>query len=361
MATINHRKNDDGSHSYVAQVRLKGFSPTSQTFNERDHASRREAEKAAAAWAEAEEQKLRDMRTRGGVRADVTVLKLSGLVDEYLKDPETKKLSTVAERERQLAWWVNKYGSVKALEFASPMRLREAREQLLKDSEPATVNRYLAAARACVNFGRAAGLLPVNAIWPPRMMLREPKARERFLTDAELARVLKAARAQSDLMHALVTFAVGVGCRQSEQLRVRWADINEGNNTVGIKVSKTDTSRRAYLPPAVIEALKVLKGGKVAPPPSAYVFTEGGEAIPQYVLVDRWEKLRASVGLPDVRWHDLRHAAASFLIQNGSTLAEVAHQLGHKNVATSKRYAHLVPGSKPTGADALNAKLSRSG
>ena len=60
-----------------------------------------------------------------------------------------------------------------------------------------------------------------------------------------------------------------------------------------------------------------------------------------------------------MRWHDLRHASASFLIQGGATLAEVAHQLGHKNVATSKRYAHLVPGAKPTGADKLNEKLRR--
>jgi len=58
-----------------------------------------------------------------------------------------------------------------------------------------------------------------------------------------------------------------------------------------------------------------------------------------------------------VRWHDLRHAAASFLIQGGATLAEVAHQLGHLSTQTSARYAHLVPGAKPTGADALNEKL----
>jgi site-specific recombinase XerD len=115
------------------------------------------------------------------------------------------------------------------------------------------------------------------------------------------------------------------------------------------------------LPPAVVEALKLLRDEKVAPHPTRYVFADGqGELLPNYYIVDRWEKITAAK-LPDVRWHDLRHASASFLIQGGASLAEVAHQLGHKNVATSKRYAHLVPGAKPIGADKLNEKLTGAG
>jgi integrase len=92
--------------------------------------------------------------------------------------------------------------------------------------------------------------------------------------------------------------------------------------------------------------------------PNRYVFADtGGKPLPAYTLINRWEHVRAAAGLPGLRWHDLRHASASFLIQGGSTLAEVAHQLGHKSVLTAKRYAHLVPGAKPTGADKLNAKL----
>jgi integrase len=391
MPSIDERKNSDGSRSYVAQVRVKPFTPSSRTFHQRDFPSRKDALKAAETWAEEQEKTLREQRVGGAVRKDIGSLKFRDLAAEYLADPKTKALATYDERCRQIGWWTDRCGSMRALEFPSPVVIREAREVLLGAFDAGTVNRYLAAVRTCVNFSRAAGLLPPNIVWPPKLMLREPKGRERFLTDEELDRVREAARAESPLMYAAVMFAIGVGCRQSEQLRVRWADIDEVSETVAIRVSKSDTSRRTHIPPAVVAALKALYQGNVRPHPTAYVFvhdvpiewvawakllgtslgklrvTAKREALTRptevivlkaHELIDRWERIRVAAGVPDVRWHDLRHASASFLIQNGSSLAEVAHQLGHKNVATAKRYAHLVPGAKPTGADALNKKLN---
>jgi integrase len=352
---VYRRTNEDGS-SYVAQVRVKGFKPASETFAAKDFASDLEAIAAAKAWRESYTKKLREERAKRPLRADVSTLTLGQLVSEYLEDPETEKLATVEERARQLAWWTERHGSERAMEFVNAQLLRTARAELLESFGPATTNRYLAAVRKAINFGREAELLP-GVVWPPGLMLTEPKHRERYLDDPELERVLAAARKDSAVMYAAVMFAIGVGCRQSEQLRVRWRDIDEQTSTVAITVTKTNTSRRAHLPSALVETLKSLRSGKVKPLPSAFVFAEGGEAIPAHTLINRWELIRKAAKVPDVRWHDLRHACASFLIQNGSSLAEVSAQLGHKSVATSARYAHLVPGMKPTGADALNAKL----
>ena len=44
-----------------------------------------------------------------------------------------------------------------------------------------------------------------------------------------------------------------------------------------------------------------------------------------------------------MRLHDLRHSHASFLVNAGRTLYEVQHILGHTQVATTQRYAHLSP------------------
>jgi len=54
-----------------------------------------------------------------------------------------------------------------------------------------------------------------------------------------------------------------------------------------------------------------------------------------------WDTARKSVGLSDVRMHDLRHSFASLLINSGRTLYEVQHILGHTQVKTTQRYAHL--------------------
>jgi integrase len=352
VPSISKRKNADGSTSYVAQVRIRPYRPTSKAFADR---------KSALAWAQEREKTLTGERERGGVRADLTTLTFAQLAREYLKDPGTKALASQTAYQRQLDWWIEHHGNVRALEFG-PLVVRNARDELLKGRSVGTVNRYLAVARIVVNFGRTAALLPSNSAWPPGLMLTEPRGRERFLTDAELARVLGQAKAFSPLMFGAVMFAIGVGCRQSEQLRVKWGDIDAEHGTVMIRPTKVrNTDRRAHIPPAVIEALKGLHGENVVPLPTRHVFAhDDGTALENYELIDRWQKVRKAAKVEDVRWHDLRHASASFLIQNGASLAEVAHQLGHLNVATSKRYAHLVPGAKPTGADKLNEKLRGS-
>jgi site-specific recombinase XerD len=54
-----------------------------------------------------------------------------------------------------------------------------------------------------------------------------------------------------------------------------------------------------------------------------------------------WNTARKSAGLSNVRMHDLRHSFASLLINSGRTLYEVQHILGHTQVKTTQRYAHL--------------------
>ena len=51
--------------------------------------------------------------------------------------------------------------------------------------------RYLSALRSCWNWGRAAGLVPTDHVWPPRVMLPEPKGRVRSLSDDELAALMQ--------------------------------------------------------------------------------------------------------------------------------------------------------------------------
>ncbi|MFZ2855725.1 MAG: tyrosine-type recombinase/integrase, partial [Rhodocyclaceae bacterium] len=71
-----------------------------------------------------------------------------------------------------------------------------------------------------------------------------------------------------------------------------------------------------------------------------------------------WDTARGKAGLADVRIHDLRHSFASFLVNAGRSLYEVQKILGHTQVKTTQRYAHL---SQETLIDAANAAMAATG
>ena len=64
-----------------------------------------------------------------------------------------------------------------------------------------------------------------------------------------------------------------------------------------------------------------------------------------------------SIGLGDVRIHDLRHSQASFLVNAGRTLYEVQNILGHTQVKTTQRYAHLSHDTLLNATNSANTAL----
>src|ERR1700730_7785674 len=196
---VTKRRNKDGSTSWMGHVNVRPFRRTAKAFPDK---------KSAQAWADTLEETLREQRTRGAVRTDVGSLTFAQIVVEYLKETEIAAKKYLNDLHRHLTWWTNHFGAVRALEF-SVLVIRDARERLRKQHEPGTCNRYLSAARSCLNWARGSGLVPVERARPPPCMFREPKHRERFLTDAELGRLLVTARQHSTLVLAAVTVAVG--------------------------------------------------------------------------------------------------------------------------------------------------------
>lgn len=346
MPSILRRWNADRTVSYVAQVRVRPFKPIARSFP-----SKREAE----AWAAETETSLRENRKAGAQRPDLAGLTLAQLNKEYLADDAATSLRSYQSTVDRLAWWTLHYGAEHVRDL-DPLTLRAARDKLRPGRAPATVNRYVSAQRSAWNWGRNAGLVPRNHPWPTRLMLREPKGRVRYLTDRELAALLKAARAHGPTLYAAVVVAVSTGIRRGELLRLRWADVTLDNPaSVRVLETKNDTSRAVHLPGVAVAALKELKRGKVVGKP---VFLNAdGEPMTGPTLDNLWVKIREAAKLQDFRFHDLRHSCASFLAQNGATLLEIGAVLGHKSPSVTARYAHLVAGRAVTGHAALDRKV----
>jgi site-specific recombinase XerD len=70
-----------------------------------------------------------------------------------------------------------------------------------------------------------------------------------------------------------------------------------------------------------------------------------------------WLKALKAAEIEDFRFHDLRHTTASYLVMNGATLYEVGEVLGHKNLETTKRYAHLSTKHKQALTDRVLGSL----
>ena len=82
------------------------------------------------------------------------------------------------------------------------------------------------------------------------------------------------------------------------------------------------------------------------------MFANPATGKPYVSIFAAWNTARTRAGMPEVRVHDLRHSFASLLINSGRSLYEVQKLLGHTQVKTTQRYAHLAP---QTLLDASNA------
>jgi len=302
MATIVRRKGQGGAVRYLAQARVTGFKPVGKSFDTRQEAKE---------WAGKLEAEWRGQRGRGGLREDVGRLTIAKLVREHLADDDVKKLRTIKDRERLLAWWVNRFADIKIIDFGV-VRLREARELLIKQRGPSTTNRYLSEMRSCWNWATAAGLIPQEHGWPKRLMLKEPRGRVRYLSDAEIGALLKAAEGDT-VLHSAIVLSVATGIRQGELLRLEWRDLDLTGDksstkkpTLAVRESKTDERRMVYLPPSAVEALQRLKKLTVVSPSHVFLNTDG-TPLRKSLLEHRWRAIRTAAKLVDFHWHDLRH------------------------------------------------------
>jgi integrase len=346
MASIQKRKNPGGGVSYLAQVRVRPFKPVNRTFPTRA---------AAKEWGHRHERELQQARQRDSKPLpEMSRLTVAKLAAAFLHEPTTRSLRYFSSLELLLSWWIEAFGSTRIMDLG-PVALRDARNRLMPGRAPATVNRYLSAMRAAWNWGRSAGFVPQDSLWPGKLMLTEPRARTRFLSDDELAALLAAAEAESPQLHAAVLVSIGCGVRQSELLRLSWGDISFDREQIRVLLAKNNESRAVWLPKAAANALQTLKRSSVV---GQLVFsTDAGAPISKMWLDHRWRVVRAAAKLENFRWHDLRHSCASFLAQNGANLLEIGGVLGHKSASVTRRYAHLVEGAPVTGHTKLDQKL----
>ena len=217
----------------------------------------------------------------------------------------------------------------------------EALHYELRDT-PRQANRVLMVLSKMFSLAENWGLAPLGRN-PCRFVVRYREGmRKRFLTEDEYQRVGRAlceletespmrARAAAALRLLMLT-----GCRLSEILTLRWDDIDWKMGEIRLRDAKTG-ARMVVLTPAALRVLMEMRRVLRSP----WVFTGNARDTHLASLSKPWLQVRTHAGIGDVRIHDLRHSYASRALALGEGLTTIGRLLGHIDVGSTARYAHL--------------------
>lgn len=201
-----------------------------------------------------------------------------------------------------------------------------------------------------------------------------PWSQVHAMTNEQRAALLKAARI--DRLYALYHVALATGLRQRESLALTWADVDLERRRVAVRytltvsgkgaLARTDTNAGkgcvVEVPTEPIIARKkrhakfFAAGLRAAP----WVFPDTeGYALRKSNLVGRsFNPLLEAAGLPQFRFHDLRHSYASLALSAGVHPKVVQEKLGHSSIKmTLDTYSHLIPSMQREAADLSNRLL----
>lgn len=214
-------------------------------------------------------------------------------------------------------------------------------------------------------------LIPHN----PAREIRKPRAVRRELktwTAEQATAFLKAT--EGDRLRPLYVLALATGMRQGELLALEWSDINSDaafltvrrslediNGTLRTKGTKTGKGRRVDLPAFALDALHAHRRAMLAEGHrTAVVFVDhdGGYLRRPNLLRRSFEPAIKAAGVPTIRFHDIRHTAATLLLEAGENVKVVSERLGHSSIKiTLDTYAHVLPTMQKSAADRMQKLL----
>ncbi len=157
-------------------------------------------------------------------------------------------------------------------------------------------------------------------------------------------------------VRAYFRFLIAMGCRKSEALTLRWADVvlSGTDSSVAFRDTKNGEDRIVPLPATIVTELTALP--RVDGNPFVFVGRTPGQ--PLKAVSKAWQRIRTRARLPHLRLHDLRRSFGSWLGDAGFTSKQIGTVLGHKTDITSRVYMALGHESKRAAVDAVQAILT---
>ena len=268
---------------------------------------------------------------------DLTTIK--DFCDVYLKhhaEVKKKQSSAIEDKRLMRLQILPHFGKIRVQELTRAMIIKH--HQSLSHT-PYMANRFLALFSTMMNLAEKWEYRPLNTNPCIHVDRYKEKPRETFLSMQELGRIGSAMRQLKDVESKYILAAIKMlmltGCRTGEILNLRWEQIDFQTQKMNLLDTKTG-ARSIHLSPASIDILHSL------PSSEGYVFKSSIQDKKLTTLRHVWKKICRLAGINDVRVHDLRHTYASYAVSKGYSLPVVSKMLGHADIKTTQRYAHLM-------------------
>lgn len=188
---------------------------------------------------------------------------------------------------------------------------------------------------------------------------RIENSRERFLSIDEIKRLADALDAAEDERGAaIIRMCMLTGARVGEVRTARFEDFNLEFGTWS-KPASTTKQRKIHRIPISEDVARLVRQRRLCVPQGCpWLFPGETPGQPVQELRRFWLKMRSEARIEDVRIHDLRHTFASLLVSGGASLEMIARLLGHSQMSTTQRYAHLMDTPLREGVNAVADILS---
>ena len=283
------------------------------------------------------------------------------LNQQYLPDSKRRKRSYVTDESIARLRIIPQLGSYRMNQISRKM-LSDFHNGLLDEGlAPASCNHYLKLIRQAYNKAIEWEVVTKNPAAGMKLF-HEDNQVNNSLNDEELTRLLRVLRTDKNrTVCNLCLFLLATGARKNEALHARWEHIDEDARVWHIPASnsKAAKARAAALNDTALQVLKKLRGRQRQE--WLFISSQTGQRLTCINKV--WGRLRKAAGLPNFRIHDLRHEAATALINSGRTLYEVQMLLGHSpsSGVVTQRYLHMSTKTMQEAANSIDDVLNRVG
>ncbi len=229
-------------------------------------------------------------------------------------------------------------------------------EKIAQQLKAKTINNQLTVLRRALQTAKEWGLI---AACPEMKQLKKQPSKYDFLTREESQQLLDAV---SGFWHDMILMALETGLRFGELTALTWEDVDFATGELTIRQAyargvlgstKSNRIRQVPMSDSVLQLLsrRVKQRGLIFP-------GMNGEYLRQNRSMRTLKKICEKAGIRAVGWHTLRHTFASHLVQQGANLLAVQALLGHTDIQTTMRYAHLNRTALHEAMRALNPQTS---